>query len=43
MADMLSYVQMGYSNLNGDRHIETILVNPREKESISFAARVEIG
>ena len=41
MADILSYVQMGYStNLSGDRHVETILVNPREKESISFAARV---
>jgi hypothetical protein len=41
MADIFSYVQMGYStNLSGDRHIETILVNPREKESISFAAGV---
>ena len=32
---------MGYStNLSGDYHVETTLVNPKEKESISFAARV---
>ena len=41
MADILAYIQMGYaSDLNGDRHVETIFVHPSERTSVSFMARL---